>query len=97
VSAPSTTTIVKPRRKKKTYVKVIFLFLIIAIGGYIGYRYINSKNQAQSQIQQRTSMVRRGDIKVSISGSGTLSSASTFTALSSVEGTISRIYYKDGD
>lgn len=97
MSAPSTTTIVKPRRKKKTYVKVIFLFLIIAIGGYIGYRYINSKNQAQSQIQQRTSMVRRGDIKVSISGSGTLSSASTFTALSSVEGTISKIYYKDGD
>lgn len=97
MNAPSTTTIVKPRRKKKTYVKVIFLFLIIAIGGYIGYRYINSKNQAQNQIQQRTSMVRRGDIKVSISGSGTLSSASTFTALSSVEGTISRIYYKDGD
>jgi len=97
VNAPSTTTIVKPRRKKKISIKVIFLFLILAAGCYTGYRYINTKNKAQNQIQQRTSMVRRGDIKVSISGSGTLASASTFTALSSVEGTISKIYYKDGD
>jgi HlyD family secretion protein len=97
VSTTSTTTIVKPKRKKIINAKVIFLFLLIAIGTYIGYRYIKSKNQVQNQIQQRTAVARRGDISVSISGSGTLSSASTFTALSSVEGTISKIYYKDGD
>jgi len=97
VNAPNTTTVVKPKRKKKISLKVIFLFLILAIGSYIGYRYINTRNQAENQIQQRTSIVRRGDITVSISGSGTLSSASTFTALSSVDGTISKIYYKDGD
>ncbi|SHI54304.1 HlyD family efflux transporter periplasmic adaptor subunit [Lutispora thermophila] len=97
MNAPSTTTTVNPKRKRKINLKVIILFLILAIGCYIGYRYINTKNKAQNQVQQRTGVVRRGDITVSISGSGTLSSASTFTALSSVEGTISKIYCKDGD
>lgn len=97
MSTPNITTIVNTKRKKILNTKVIFIFLLLVIAALISYYYIKSKTSAKSEIKQQTAVARRGDLKVTISGSGTLQSSSTLTALSSVEGNISKIYFSDGD
>lgn len=97
MSTPNTATIIKTRRKRILNSKAIFIFLLLAIGALISFYYVKSKASTKGEIIQQTAIARRGDLKVSISGSGTLASSSTLTALSNVEGTISQIYFKDGD
>lgn len=97
MSTSSITTIVKPKRKRIISTKLIFLLLLLIIGVLAGYYYLKSRTSVNGQIQQQTAVARRGDLTVAISGSGTLASSSTLTAQSSVEGTISKIYYEDGD
>ena len=97
MSTPNTATIIKTRRKRILNSKAIFIFLLLAIGALISFYYVKSKASTKGEIIQQTAAARRGDLKVSISGSGTLASSSTLTALSNVEGTISQIYFKDGD
>lgn len=97
MSTPNTATIIKTRKKRILNSKAIFIFLLLAIGALISFYYVKSKASTKAEIVQQTAVARRGDLKVSISGSGTLASSSTLTALSNVEGTISQIYFKDGD
>ena len=97
MSTPNTATIIKTRKKRILNSKAIFIFLLLAIGSLISFYYVKSKASTKAEIVQQTAVARRGDLKVSISGSGTLASSSTLTALSNVEGTISQIYFKDGD
>ncbi len=97
MSTPNTATIIKTRRKRILNSKAVFIFLLLAIGALISFYYVKSKASTKGEIIQQTAIARRGDLKVSISGSGTLASSSTLTALSNVEGTISQIYFKDGD
>lgn len=97
MNTSNTTTITNPKRKKLLNGKILFIFILIAIFAAMGFYYIKSKTSTNTQIQQQTAVTRRGDLKVTISGSGTLKSSSTLTALSNVGGTISKIHYKDGD
>ncbi|MDD4833713.1 MAG: HlyD family efflux transporter periplasmic adaptor subunit [Lutispora sp.] len=96
MSTSNTTTIVKFNKRKLINGKTIFIFLFIAIAAFTGFYYVKSKASTKGEIIQQTAVARRGDLKVTMSGSGTLASSSTLTALSSVEGTISKIYFKDG-
>lgn len=97
MSTSNTVTIVKTRKKKILSLKLVFLFFLVVIGALAGLYYVKSKAPTNGEIVQQTAIARRGNLKVTISGSGTLVSSSTLTALSNVEGTISKIYYKDGD
>lgn len=83
--------------KKKIIICSIIGAVIIAIatGGLILAKNNASKNS--STAVQRTSKVTKGNIEVSITGSGTITSANTADLMSNVEGKITKAYFKEGD
>ncbi len=82
--------------KKKVIIAVI-LILIIAAAGTVGIKYFNSKNAKATVGQQATAIAKKGDLSVSVSGSGPISSTNKYDLTSNVSGTLSNIYFKDGD
>ncbi len=93
----NTLTIIKSKKKKLFNKKILLVFILAALVIYIGIYYVKPRFTEKPQIEQQTAIVRRGDLKVAINGSGTLASSSTSDILSTVEGRISRIYFKDGE
>ena len=82
--------------KKKLILSVIILILI-ATAATIGINYINSKNAKTANKQQTTAIARKGDLSVSVSGSGPISSTNKYDLTSNVSGTLTKINFKDGD
>jgi len=82
--------------RKKLIIFAIIILLIAAITT-IGINYLNSKKAAGATKQQATAMVRKGDLSVAVSGSGPIKPASKYDLTSNVSGTLTRIYFKDGD
>lgn len=87
----------KNKRVKKRVVKIAALLLAIGIVLTVTYYYTKKSSQSLGEIIRQTAEVKQGDLKVIISGSGTLASASTLTVTSDVEGAIKKIFFKDGD
>lgn len=87
----------KNKRVKKRIVKTAALLLAIGIALTVTYYYTKKSSRSQGEVIRQTAEVKRGDLKVIISGSGTLASASTLTVTSDVEGAIKKIFFKDGD
>ncbi len=87
---------VNKRNKKKIITTSIIGVVIIAIVAGV---YIFTKNNASSTTvsTQRTVKVTKGNIEVSITGSGTVTSANTSDLMSNVEGKITKAYFKEGD
>ena len=85
------------KRVKKWVVVTIIGVLIIALG--IGtYSFVKARsNTASASQQQRTSKVVKGNIEVSLSGSGTVESSSTAELMANVQGKITKAYFKEGD
>lgn len=94
---PNTAPFLKSIRGKRISGKKAALLSTTALVIIAGFFYIKPKLAVKPQLEQQTAFVRRGDLKVSISGSGTLASSSTSSVISNVEGTITKIYFKDGD
>lgn len=62
--------------------------------------FLVTKNKAASSTSasaKRTVQVTRGNIEVSLSGSGTVTSANTSDVMSNVQGKITKAYFKEGD
>ncbi len=87
----------KSIRLRKWVVVTIIGVLIIALG--IGtYSFVKARNTtASTSQQQRTSKVIKGNIEVSLSGSGTVESSSTAELMANVQGKITKAYFKEGD
>ncbi len=81
---------------KKRLTVSIFIILIIA-AAILGVNYFKTKNTRGNAAQQTTAMVRRGDLNVHVSGSGPIKPSSKYALTSNVSGTLTKIYYKDGD
>ena len=85
------------KRLRKWVVVTIIGVLIIALG--IGtYLFVKARSNTASASQQlRTSKVVKGNIEVSLSGSGTVESSSTAELMANVQGKITKAYFKEGD
>ena len=84
---------VKLTRKK---ILIIAAILLIAIAA-IGINYFKPKTQNGPALQQTIAVARKGDISVFVEGSGPISSSEKFTLTSNVSGTLTNIYFEDGD
>lgn len=87
---------VNKKNKKRIIATSIIAVVIIAILAGI---LIFTKNNASSTTvsEQRAAKVTRGNIEVSITGSGTITSASTSDLMSNVAGKIIKAHFKEGD
>ncbi|HYE83951.1 MAG TPA: HlyD family efflux transporter periplasmic adaptor subunit [Clostridia bacterium] len=81
---------------KKLIIIAIALLLIAAIT-FAGINYFKSKGAKNAAVQQATASAQVGDLTVSVSGSGPISSANKYDLTSNVNGTLTKIYFKDGD
>ncbi|MGE5633089.1 MAG: efflux RND transporter periplasmic adaptor subunit [Caulobacteraceae bacterium] len=81
---------------KKRIVIIAAALLLIAAIVIVGFNYTKSKN-AKSTVRQQTVMVRRGDLSVTVTGSGPISSTTKYDLTSNVSGTLTKVNFKDGD
>lgn len=77
---------------KRKIIFVIILFLLIS-GVYFGYKSLSKEN---NEVQFVTEKVRRGDLTVSISGSGQISALNQIEVKPKVAGDVSIINIKNG-
>ncbi|WAM31424.1 efflux RND transporter periplasmic adaptor subunit [Caldicellulosiruptor naganoensis] len=86
--------------KSKALKRVIISIVIIAIlagAGFGIYRFVQGRKNQNQTVQQRTARVTRGDITVSVTGSGPIESAQSVDLTSTVSSTITNVFFKDGD
>ncbi len=85
--------LIKLSRKKV----LIAAAILLVAASVIGFNYYKSKNSKNPAVQQATAIARMGDLSVVITGSGPISSSEKFTLTSNVNGTLTKIYFQDGD
>ncbi len=83
------------RKRIITLVISLVVVSVVAVGIFLAVRQRESTSTMASA--NRTTQVTRGTIEVSLSGSGTIESASTSDVMSNVQGKIIRAYKKVGD
>ncbi|KOA20604.1 multidrug resistance protein MdtA [Clostridium homopropionicum DSM 5847] len=83
----------------KKPVKIIIGVLLVAIIGLIIYNssYVQKKLSSNSTTVQRTANVKKGDIKVTVSGSGAVYYVQSQETVSKVDGIVKKVYFKEGD
>lgn len=86
----------KLRGKKLTAI-IIACIVIISVGVGVYAVTKNNASKSTATTTQRTTKVTKGNIEVSISGSGTITSASTSDLMSNADGKIIKAYFKEGD
>lgn len=74
--------------------KHLGIIAVVIVAAFIGWRVLGSKKQ---QPQYQTEKVERGNIIVSVSVSGQVSSANSAEVTTQASGVISTVYVKDGD
>lgn len=82
---------------KKKIILIAVIILLIATAAIAGIKFSNAKASKAANAQQATAIARKGDLSVVVSGSGPISSSSKYTLTSNVSGTLTKIYFKDGD
>ena len=83
--------------KKKFITLSIVAILIVSVSiGIFAVRKSNAvKNSATTE--KRTVQVTRGNIEISLSGSGTVTSSNTSDLMANVSGKVTKSYFKEGD
>jgi len=76
---------------------ITFIIAVVVISGFGIYRYYSGKKTNTVVQSQRTAKVTRGDITVTVSGSGPIESAQSTSLTSTVASTITAVNFKDGD
>lgn len=95
---PSTVTgsKLKNKKTKKRIGIAVLLCLLIAAATVAGMNYATSKS-AGNVSNQQTAAVGKGDLSILVSGSGPIGATSKYDVTSNVNGTLTKIYFKDGD
>lgn len=87
------------KRKNRKRTIAIVVIIVLTVGGFFGYsKYVQSKEASEiiSNIKEVEYIVVKGDIKKSITGSGSLEPSDVRTVSSELEGTIETIYVEEG-
>lgn len=88
------------KRYRHTYLKwsaIALLAVIIVIGLVAGYRYWTKENEPAQAAVQRTAMVTRGSLTVTIGGTGSIEPVSTATVTAGIAGKIAKVLVQEGD
>ena len=88
---------VKKFRWKGKKIITFSIVCVVIIGIVAGVFAIRSNTTKSTVSEQRTTKVTKGDINVSITGSGTITSANTSNLMSNVAGKVTKAYCKEGD
>jgi HlyD family secretion protein len=83
----------RPRWVKFIVIGVIAILVVFALL----YLFVFRKTAAASQQVQQTVPAARGDISVTVTGSGPMSSSNKSDITSKVSGLIEKVYFKEGD
>ena len=79
----------------KVIISMVIVILLISGGAWWYFNNSNSKN-VKNTFAQQTSVVAKGDIDLSVSGSGAIASANKSNVVSEVQGTITEMFLSDG-
>lgn len=84
-------------KKKLAKVIAIVLVLAIAFSALVAFDVIELGSKKTAVQQQRTSKVKKGDISITVTGSGAIASSNRVDITPKVSGTITKVYFKEGD
>lgn len=87
----------KGKFTRRKIIAAVVVLLLIAIAATIGFNYFNSKKARPTTGQLSTAIARKGDLSVTVSGSGPISSTNKYDITSNVNGTLTKVNFKDGD
>lgn len=91
------TNIKKFNINSKLVKRVIAFAVIIAVGVTAVTLYLRKGNTKQTTVAQQTSKVTKGNFSISITGTGTVSSTTTASVAAKVAGTVTKVYFSEGD
>ncbi len=74
--------------------RVAIFLVLLSIVGFAGWKVLGNKQQ---EPQYQMAQVEKGTLVVSISASGTISSANSIDVTTKAGGTVTQVYVKDGD
>lgn len=77
--------------------RLIAFVVIIAVGATAVTVYLKKGNTKQTATVQQTSKVVKGNFSISITGTGTVASTNTAKVSPKVDGTITKVYFNEGD
>jgi HlyD family secretion protein len=72
-----------------------FILAVLAIGGWYGYSYYSAED-APVMAAQATTTVRKGDLSVKISGTGSIGTTKQQTVTAGTNGVIASVYAEEG-
>jgi macrolide-specific efflux system membrane fusion protein len=87
--------VVKDWYLKRSWTTKTAIIVVLLLVVWFGYKKISAAKQNQPQIQ--TATVEKGTIVSTVSASGNVVAANTFTIKTSASGVVSKVYVKDGD
>ena len=82
--------------KKKKFL-IITLVVVLAITGFFVSRRVIMRAAAKNSLQLRTAFAMRGDLNVTISGSGPAYASESKDVTAEVDGTLVKSYFEEGD
>lgn len=83
--------------KKITKMVIAGGLIAVTIGALFQFNVINLKSTAEAIVEQRTAVVKRGDLSLKVTGSGPIVSSNREELTPYVNGTITKVYFKEGD
>jgi HlyD family secretion protein len=83
-------------RKIPRFVKIGFVVLLI-LGAAVSLYIFKFKPASTAVVAQQTARVSKGDLSISITGSGSITSSNRVEITPKVDGTITKVYFKQGD
>jgi HlyD family secretion protein len=84
-------------KKKLTKVVILCMFLLIAFFALTRFNVIKFNSQPVAAQQLRTARVTKGNIAISVTGSGSIVSSNRLDLSPKVSGIITKMYFKEGD
>lgn len=86
----------KSKTPRKKIIAIALILLIIALTAVVAINLLNSR-KPNTAARLQTAIVRKGDLSVTVSGSGPISSSNKYDLTSNVSGTLIKVNFKDGD
>lgn len=82
----------------RVFKRIIAVAVILGIAGtLLVYGFKKVRSAKVTEVKQQTAVVRRGSFGVSVSGSGPLAAAEKSDVSAKAAGTVTKIYFKEGD
>jgi HlyD family secretion protein len=84
--------------KKTGKIVVVGILLVVIVGVFLllnGFKILGASGK--NAVTQRTAKVARGDLTVTVTGSGAIESSNKDELFSSVNSTVTKAYFKEGD